>query len=544
MQAIATFLTGLGLFFCGIHFVSSNLVPLVGRRFRRLSMRLGQYPWLGTAFGIIAGIVTQSTNAVTSVIIGLVSGGLVDKRRAILIPTWSHVGTSVLVILVAVNFRLAASYLIAVAGAAIYFGLDRNERLHHAISMLLGAGLLFLGMQMLKSGADPLRAYLENEGMLASAAKVPFLLLLLGAGLSFVCQSSSVASALAVAAASAGLVDLAGASWMIYGANLGSGAKFALLAHAHRGEAAQIVLMQVIQKLAGFTAMMAIIGVEYAAGDQLIESSVRALTGSISGQVAWIFLFYQTIGSLLCTIFTRQIIPLLEHMAPASALQELSKPAYLIDDALVEPSFAIELVDREERRLLERVPTMLDAVRTDAVGTPTPAAILRAAGVAVAKAMASYLESISEGSLERAEREKILRLQHRTANLSALHEALDEFVTACQSARQSPSSGRVADEMIESLHALLTALVEAAASDDPSERDLVLSLLGHRDKLMERIRQRVLREDPNIPVKAQEALFAVTMLFERVIWLARRSALLLTPESAAEQSLVLAETVA
>jgi hypothetical protein len=42
----------------------------------------------------------------------------------------------------------------------------------------------------------------------------------------------------------------------------------------------------------------------------------------------------------------------------------------------------------------------------------------------------------------------------------------------------------------------------------------------------------VLREDPNMPPKPQEALFAATMLFERVVWLARRSAILLTPERA------------
>jgi hypothetical protein len=47
---------------------------------------------------------------------------------------------------------------------------------------------------------------------------------------------------------------------------------------------------------------------------------------------------------------------------------------------------------------------------------------------------------------------------------------------------------------------------------------------------MERIRPRVLREDPNMPSKAQEALSSATMLFERIIWLARRNALLLSPE--------------
>jgi phosphate:Na+ symporter len=536
MQAIAPFLAGLGLFFCGVHFISNNLVPLAGRHFRRLLTRVWKYPWLIAVVGSFAGVVTQSANAVTSVVIGLVSGGLVDKRRAILVPTWAHVGASMLVILVAVDFRLAASYLIALTGFAVYFGFDRDDRARQMIGTLLGAGLLFLGMQMLKSGAEPLRDFLVHEGVIAEAARAPALLLLVGAGLSLVTQSSSVAGALAVAAIGGGLVDLSGAIWLVYGANLGSGANYAVLAKTHRGEASQIALMQVTQKLAGFGLLMVIMAIEYATGDRLIEGAASSLTSSMSGQVAWVFLFYQVLGSFFCTVFVAQILPALERIAPPSELQELSKPAFLIDDALVEPSFAIELVDREEHRLLSRLPTMLDGVRADVVEVPVPVSTLRLAGVAVVRAMTAYLEQISEASLERVDREKVVRMQHRAANLTALHESLEEFVAACRTASAVPTSARVAEQMIESLHLLLTSLDEASGSSDPVDRDMLLSLLGHRDELMERIRQRVLREDPDMPRAAQESLFAATMVFERVIWLARRSALLLTPESAAARN--------
>src|SRR5580658_1720896 len=181
MQAIAPFLTGLGLFFCGVHFVATNLIPLAGRRFRRMLTRMGRHDWMAALFGAAAGVITQSANAVTAIIVGLVSGGLVDKRHAILIPTWSHVGTSVLVILVAIDLRLAASYLVVLAGTSVYFKLDRNDRVRLAIGTLLGLGLLFLGMQMLKTGAEPFRDYLMQHGVVAGAAKSPPLMLLLGA---------------------------------------------------------------------------------------------------------------------------------------------------------------------------------------------------------------------------------------------------------------------------------------------------------------------------------------------------------------------------
>ena len=251
-----------------------------------------------------------------------------------------------------------------------------------------------------------------------------------------------------------------------------------------------------MQKLAGFAVVLLIMAVERTTGRLLIESAVAALNTSLAHEVAWVFLLYQLAGSNR-VYGVRRTDP---RFAPTASLSAQRSPGIVeaglpdLEDALVEPSFAIELVGREEQRLLQRLPTMLDGVRADAEGEPIPAPVLRAAGTSVTRAMAGYLESINEGSLDRADREHVVRLQHRTSNLNAMQESLEEFVSACLVARQWPSSGHVADQMIESLHALLNALVDAATSDDAADHAMILSLLGHRDEMMERIRQRVLQE--------------------------------------------------
>ena len=532
MQMVAPILAGLGLFFCGVHFISINLTPLAGRRFRAVLTRLVKRPWLAAFTGTVAGVVTQSTNAVTYVVIGLVSGGVVDKRRAILIPTWAHVGTSVLVILVAINFKVAASYLVALAGFAVYFGFGRTDRARHIVGTVLGIGLLFLGLDALKSAAVPLRDLLIGDGIVGAIAGVPVLLLLLGIALTIICQSSTVVGAIAVAATSVGIFDLPSACWLIYGSNLGSGINHIFLAHAMRGDAAQIALIQVVQKFSGFFGILAIKGIELASRHEFLYSETSYFAVNDSGRVAIIFLIYQFIGSLFCTVFLNQIIAILEKVSPPSPLQELSRPMYLIEEALVEPTFAIELVAREERRLLERLPAALDQVRADADGPTQTSAVLRSASTKITHAMSLYMEQILAANLAAEDREHIVRLQHRVTNLNALFEALDEFVGTSLTARKSAASGRVADQMIESLHSLLTALVEASSSESAEDLQFLLSLLGHRDEIMEKIRQRVMRDDPNMPMESQTAIFATTMLFERIIWLARRNALLLSPANA------------
>jgi phosphate:Na+ symporter len=533
IATIAPLLAGLGLFFSGVHFISANLAPLAGRKFRRLLARATVHPLLGALTGILAGIITQSTNAVTFVTVSMVSAGIIDKRRAMPIPVWAHVGASLLVMLVAVDLRIGASYIVALAGFAIYFGMDRADQVRHLVATFLGIGLLFLGIETLKSGAEPLRDFIIQQGILAQAARYPVILLLLGLVLTLVSQSSTVTGAIAVTAANIGLVDLAGASLLIYGANLGSGLSHVLLARSLKDDGRQIALMQALQKLFGFLVMMGIVLIEVALGRPLLAPAVQALASDVPGLVAWVFLIYQVAGSSICGLFQAPLVAQLERLLPPTKLEMLARPAFLSDEALFEPSLALDLVVREERRLLERLPLMLDGVRTEGDAGRTNSETLKTAGVAVLRAMTRYLDSVAEAGLDRADVEKLMRLQHRTANLGSLYDSLDEFVAAAEKSRRWPSSGQVADQMIEAMHALLGALVDATASEDANEQQMVLAMLGHRDELMERTRRRVLQEDPDLPAEAQEALFATTMLFERIVWLARRSALLILPQAAA-----------
>jgi phosphate:Na+ symporter len=183
-------------------------------------------------------------------------------------------------------------------------------------------------------------------------------------------------------------------------------------------------------------------------------------------------------------------------------------------------------------------------VRADGDAKGADSETLKTAGIAVTRAMSRYLDSIMEAGPARADIERLMRLQHRAANLGTLFDSLDEFVAAARKSRQWASSGRVADQMIEAMHALLGALVDATASEDSTEQQLVLSMLGHRDELMERMRRRVLQENPDLPAEAQESLFATTMLFERIVWLARRNALLILPEAGNGQAAASAAALA
>ena len=75
-----------------------------------------------------------------------------------------------------------------------------------------------------------------------------------------------------------------------------------------------------------------------------------------------------------------RLIALLERLMPPSKLEMLAKPMFLSDDALFDPSLALDLVVREERRLLDRLPVMLDRVRADGDAKGADSETLKTAG--------------------------------------------------------------------------------------------------------------------------------------------------------------------
>jgi hypothetical protein len=66
IAAIAPLPAGLGLFFCAVHFVSVNLIPLAGRSFPRFLDFAAGRPVLAALTGIAAGTAMQSTKTVTT----------------------------------------------------------------------------------------------------------------------------------------------------------------------------------------------------------------------------------------------------------------------------------------------------------------------------------------------------------------------------------------------------------------------------------------------------------------------------------------------
>lgn len=518
MAALVPALTGLGLFFCGVRFLATSLAHVAGPSARRLFRTALASNWLAAFSGILSGLVTQSTNAVALIVVSFARAGILQGRRAPLVPTWSHVGASALVFLVALDTGFIVAYMLILSGVAFYFDFRLSDRMRHGVMALLGAGMLLLGLSILKAGSAPLEGMLQGFGLLGAESS-GLSTLLVGVALALATQSSTVAGAIAVALVGAGVFDLDTAILLLLGANGGSGLNYAFLARHGEATGRHILLFQALQKLAGTLILL----LPFVVSGNALTQWLQAIPTDDAHRLALVFLVMQIIGSLACTLALRPFSSVLHRYIPPRHEDELAKPAFLVEEALDQGDLALDLAEKESHRLLQRLPLMLEQVREGGNPEALSAHRYREAGHTVGAALNRYLAEILDRQPDTSAIVRTMSLQQSVTNTLAMHDALAEFFLSVKPVARSPDAQVTMGHLVESLHMLLDMLATTAMSGDPQDRSLALSLFGQRDELMESIRMRLLDGDRKLPTQAQHSLFQATLLFERIIWLARNN---------------------
>ena len=244
---LANLIAGLGLFFSGLRMIDGNLRQATGRRLRAAVGRITQNEWLCGAVGVLTGALLQSTSGIVFILVSLVASGLTTVRRVLPIVTWANVGCCALIFAAVLDLRLAILYLLGLAGAA--FAFDRSHRTH-ALSAIFGVGMLFYGVELMKTGAEPLKQLPWFAGMLQGGGNSLLFAFVGATAFSFVTQSSTAASVLIIGLAQTGLFGAFPTMSALYGANLGSTFSRMLLSSGLRGSVRQLTAFQDLFKIA------------------------------------------------------------------------------------------------------------------------------------------------------------------------------------------------------------------------------------------------------------------------------------------------------
>lgn len=212
-------LGGLALFLYGMQMMSDGLEDAAGNRMKKILERLTSNRFLGVAVGAGITAVIQSSSATTVMVVGFVNSGMMTLRQAVWIIMGANIGTTITGQLIALDVGMLAPLFAFIGVAMVVF--FKAPKAHHIGKILAGLGVLFIGMEMMGDAMYPLR---ESEAFVSLMTQFsnPLLGILAGAVFTAIIQSSSASVGILQALATAGVIGLPSAVYVLFGQNIGT----------------------------------------------------------------------------------------------------------------------------------------------------------------------------------------------------------------------------------------------------------------------------------------------------------------------------------
>lgn len=213
-------LGGLGLFILGMKSMSGGLQKIAGERLRRSLEKITGNRLTAALMGSCLASLLQSSSAASILVIGFVNAGLISLYQALGVLLGTGIGTTLAIQFIA--FKITHFALPAIFFGVLLKFFGKRRRWVYVGNLLLGAGLVFLGLQIMESGFAPLQQSAMFQGLHGRFFSWRISSVLLGAFLTFLIQSSSAATGIVLALAGSGLFGLEAAVAMIIGEVLGT----------------------------------------------------------------------------------------------------------------------------------------------------------------------------------------------------------------------------------------------------------------------------------------------------------------------------------
>lgn len=354
MTPLNTLIFGLGLFFLGLKLVGENLHRLSGPTFRRTIRRTTHSPLLTALVGFVAGALMQSATAVTFIMVSMSGSGLIKPRAAAPIIIWSNVGLTVLAFVATLNIHPIVAYV--VGGAGIVLGMIRIPLWQSLAGALLGMGLILLGLEEMSAGATPLKDAAWFQAAVSHAVSAPPLTFLAGIAVAALLQSNTGAVLLIITFATNQLVDFSSAMLLIYGTNLGAIGLRLFLSNGLHDAPRRLVRLEDLFCVFSGIVMVTLYAVEQA-GVPLVGAAVRRMDGTVSTQLAMVFLLSNLLPALALWPLHNRVESLLKRFWPDRAVlpTDAATPRFIHPQALDDPPTALDLLSRELAHLLSLI---------------------------------------------------------------------------------------------------------------------------------------------------------------------------------------------
>ncbi|MFZ5863602.1 MAG: Na/Pi cotransporter family protein [Nitrospirota bacterium] len=347
---------GVSLLRYGLHLAGEGLQALAGARLRYALASVTKNRVLGLGAGALITAILQSSSATTVMLVGFTGSGLLTLRQAVAVILGADVGTTATVQLLA--FPVTEYALGVIVAGFLFFFFGRRQRTKTLGTALLGFGLIFLGLRLIASGAEPLvDAPLVGQAFLALGDH-PVLGIAISAAVTAMLHSSAATIGIALALSAHGLLTLHGALPIILGANVGTCAPALISSLGGVPEAKRVALAHALFKVAGVALVYPVL--------PLFESWVDLSASGLPHQIANAHTLFNLGLAVVFLPFTVPFAGVVARLVKERPLgDEWARPKYLDPHVLDVPSLALSQATRETLRMADLVHEMVrDTIKT------------------------------------------------------------------------------------------------------------------------------------------------------------------------------------
>ena len=220
--SIITLFVGAAVFIVGMNMMSSGLKKSTGRGLKRLLKKIRNNRFACFGIGTTVTALVQSSAATGVMAIGFIAAGAMTVFQGVNIILGAYVGTTVTGLIASLSSISISKYFVILAVIGVILMFFKKEMIKNIGEILAGLGLLFFGLSTMSG------AIMGNADLVAGieqffdAASFPLLLLLIGALVTALLQSSSASIGIIVAMVGTGALHFEQAMYLVLGATIGT----------------------------------------------------------------------------------------------------------------------------------------------------------------------------------------------------------------------------------------------------------------------------------------------------------------------------------
>lgn len=223
-KLILTVIGGLGLFLLGMKNLSEGMQVVAGNRLRRMISAVTDNRLMATGVGVLVTMLVQSSSITTVMVIGFVNSGFMTLSQAVGVIMGANIGTTITGWILVLKI---GKYGLPLAGVAAFFYLfSKRESLRYAALTVMGLGLVFLGLELMKDGFSIIQELPAFEAWFKTFAADSYVgvlkCALVGCVLTFIVQSSSATLGITIGLAQLGVIQFETAAALVLGENIGT----------------------------------------------------------------------------------------------------------------------------------------------------------------------------------------------------------------------------------------------------------------------------------------------------------------------------------